>query len=242
LRIESLVIGVPQGRVADFAGAQPLLGTAPGTLWAVRLAVYPAPGSRFAVLVAAAGRQATARDGPDQRQLTDLVGRVRLTANVTLDARLRVRTGSRPTWSEAWPWLPPQDTPTKRSETVNLGVKGIAGSARWELRFRSYAASHTATVGRRSLIAVTARHTADRAVRWRFTWRQVWGAPVDLADAVSPLPGLLVPRHWGARSGGWLVACGLRRGKIAVDAAVDLRERSGGGREWEMWLGGEVRW
>jgi hypothetical protein len=73
-------------------------------------------------------------------------------------------------------------------------------------------------------------------------WRHAWGDPVDLADAVSPLPGLLVARHWGKRSAGWFAGAGVHRGRISLDAAVDLRERDDGARDWECWTAAEVRW
>jgi hypothetical protein len=88
---------------------------------------------------------------------------------------------------------------------------------------RTLAVAGTGATGRRSLLAVELRWRPAGALAIRCGRCVAWGDPVDLVTALSPLPGRLVPRHWGAwREELWTgVTWGDRRASLA--AAVHLR-------------------
>jgi len=161
---------------------------------------------------------------------------------VTVEARLRTSGRRRTTWSEDWPWAPPVREPGRHTRTASLAVSADAGGTGWRLRLASVAVAHSATEGRRTLLHASLRHRGDGAVTWQAAWRIAWGDPVDLADAVSPLPGLLVSRHWGRWDQGWFARVGVRAGPGRADAAVDLRTTGTGERSLEIWAGGVVGW
>lgn len=239
---EILTLVRPRGATGPTAGSLPLVGTGTGSGGTLRVSWRPEPGAGLSALVAGATRDAQAAAEPQRRLTTDVLGQAPLPADLILSARVRTTAGRVTAWSEDWPWAPPQTVAARRTQVVSLAVEGNERKPWWRLVVRSLAVDQSPTSGRRSLVTAELRAVSGRRLHWRLAWRQAWGDPVDLADAVSPLPGLVVPRHWGAWSGGWFARLGWTAGPWRLDAAVDLRTATAGGQEAECWLGGGARW
>ena len=239
---EILTLVLPQGATGPTAASAPLVGTGTGTGGALRVSWRPEPGAALSALVAGARRDGQAAAEPQRRVTSDVLGRAPLPADLSLSARLRTTAGRQTAWSPEWPWAPPQTEASRRTQVLSLALESPDGRPWWRLVVRSLAVDHSPTSGRRTLVAAELRSGYGRRLHWRLAWRLAWGDPVDLADAVSPLPGLVVPRHWGAWSGGWFGRLGWTGGPWRLDAAVDLRTATAGGREVECWLGGGARW
>lgn len=239
---EALVVAVPREAAGTGAASQPLLGTGPGWSRALRLRWRPGGGVRLAALAAAAHRDGDGRADPDDRLVGDLLAGAALPGGVALEARLRTSGRTRSVWSEAWPWAPPAREPGRHTRTTSVAASGTAGRTSWRLRLASVAVAHSATEGRRTLVTASLRGGAEDGASWQAAWRTAWGDPVDLATAVCPLPGVLVPRHWGRWDQGWFARVGLALGPGRLDAAVDLRGNSAGERSLEVWIGGSGCW
>jgi hypothetical protein len=69
--------------------------------------------------------------------------------------------------------------------------------ARGRLTIRTHAAEKEVGSGRRSLLGLNGHLNLGSGWRVRGTWVTAWGDPVDLVSAVSPMTGLVLPRHWG---------------------------------------------
>lgn len=240
--LASVLVAVPRGPAWEQAAAQPLLGSRAGTLCALRGTWRPRPGASIAALVAVAARDGGDLPAPEHRLVSDILGRTDLAAGLEAEARLRTTARTVWEWAEAWPWAAPIQAPGRRTQVLGLALGRRQETPRWRLRLVSLAVDHAPTAGRRTLAGAEVRDGGAGPVAWRLAWRVAWGAPVDLVDAVSPLPGLVVPRHWGRWSGGWFAGIGLTAGPWALDAAADLREAMGGGRSLELWAGARARW
>ena len=239
---EALAAVVPRGATGPSASSLPLLGTDAGSGGALRVSWRPGPGAGLSALVAAAARDEHTSAAPARRLTSDILGQAPLTADLLLSARLRTAAGTATTWDQEWPWAPPQTNAARRTQALSLALEHAGDGPAWRLVVRSLAVDHSATSGRRTLIGAELRSPAVRRLSWQLSWRWVWGDPVDLADAVCPLPGLVVPRHLGPWSGAWFGRIGWTAGPWRLDAAVDLRTATLGGRALECWLGCGARW
>ncbi|MCP4571850.1 MAG: hypothetical protein GY838_05810 [bacterium] len=210
---------------SPLAAGHELTGRRGGDGWAVRGAWRAAPQVRFLALISGRRRRGD-EPGHERRRVLEL--QVRCRPRVGLEARVRYRGAvtDGPVWDPDWPWEAPRDGPVQRRQTLGLAVVGTAGESSFRADLRTLSLSGDRSVGRRSLLGLEARHGAAGGLVLRTGWHEAWGDPVDLVSAISPLPGRLVPRHWGSwRGEAWVgMACDGRRGGIAC--ACHLRRPS----------------
>jgi hypothetical protein len=161
--------------------------------------------------------------GLETKTLGDVQLVKRLSEAVRIGVRYR-RTGrQRREWSDRFPW--------QAARTVLLEDRGVVtGQATWEedgarvrLMVRTYAREAASGTGRRSL-AVLSGHM-DWGGNWtlRGSWATAWGDPVDLVSAVSPLKGMVLPRHWGRWRSETVLGLGWSHRGILVQAASSRR-------------------
>jgi len=226
VNLGGVYVSSPGRGVSPLASGHELTGTRGGDGWAARGAWQAAPQVRFFALVSGRHRR-MGGPGRERRRLLELQARYR--ANTGLEARVRYRgtNTDAAVWDADWPWEPPGSAPLGRRRTLGLTlVRTLAGPrADVTLRadLRTLTLTGAGTSGRRSLLGLEFRRRTDRGTVLRAGWHEAWGDPVDLVSAVSPLPGRLAARHWGAWRGeiwGGLAHVG-RRG--ALSAAVHLR-------------------
>ncbi|HPF69987.1 MAG TPA: hypothetical protein PLQ13_04875 [Candidatus Krumholzibacteria bacterium] len=241
-KAEVLAMGVAEAARPGLRGELPLLGRDAGRLAAVRLKTRPAPGTALSAMAAAAERTGDDLEGREQRFVTDLVASARGAAGLRWELRLRTSARTIGRWSEAWPWSPPVDEPGRWTQSLGLAVGTLEAGAGWRVRVRSLAVDHSATTGRRLMVACEGAGRLGAAARWRLAWRTAWGAPVDLADAISPLPAVVVPRHWGHWDGGVFARLDLGGRSLGASVAADVRRGAADTRSIEAWAGAYFAW
>ena len=216
------------------ASTHELAGRDGGDGWAVRGAWSATPGVRFLGLYADRRRRRSS-PGRERRRLLELQVRCRPAAGLEARVRFRGSASEAPVWDPDWPWEAPQAGPSAHRQSVSLDVVRTAAGLVVRTGLRTLSLSGPGTSGRRSLLGLEVRRT-DAGVAWRAGWYEAWGDPVDLVSAISPLPGSLAPRHWGAwrgevwagfsragRRGMAAIACHLRRPRVAGNAVPEVR-------------------
>jgi hypothetical protein len=131
------------------------------------------------------------------QQVAEVVWERRAGSNTTLALRARRTARSETTWSERNPWRPGEVSPaaTRTSFTALLEWEGIG--TRLTGQWRSFAVGSSSGGGTRQLMSLGARrHVTRRWTGW-LEATSAWGDPVDLVRALTPLPGVVVVRHWG---------------------------------------------
>ncbi|MEN8007245.1 MAG: hypothetical protein ABFS42_09540 [Candidatus Krumholzibacteriota bacterium] len=237
---------------ADLAAA-PELSRRPGVLpgWAGRgLAVRGFTRTGSGVVLKALlhlGRHLDRRGtrSRNTKMLVDLQGSRKLIPAVQLALRFRRDTRAAWEWSVRYPWQAPLPQEPYHRTIVSAQVVFEENQSRGRLMLRSYSLENGSAGGRRSLVGLSGRRVVGRGWRLRGTWVSAWGDPVDLVSAVSPLTGMVLPRHWGL----WRseTVLGLERfGRMMrLQAAVSLRhpERGlEGGPVPTFWAEAGIRW
>ena len=114
---------------------------------------------------------------------------------------------------------------------------------RWSVGAGFLSLNRAESGGTRCLVSGRLDHQGS-VWSWRLGHGLAWGEPVDLLGAVNPLPGLVLPRHWGSWQSETQASLGVRRGHWQVTAAVAWRgARSGAGLQdsRQAWLALERR-
>ncbi len=109
-------------------------------------------------------------------------------------------------WSESFPWLPPSIIKTETRSVLAVDFKREQKSESLDIMFRSLVRSGSTSDGRRSLAGVRFKKMWFSKIRALIAYQWAWGDPVDLVSAISPLSGLVLPRHWGHWSSEILLA------------------------------------
>jgi hypothetical protein len=241
VRFESAAWVVPTGPSPAGAGALPLLGRDPGSAAALRCRWRPSAAVAAALAVGAGRRED--RDGPgrEDRRSGEALIRLRFLQGAAAELRLRSSRGTTLAWSSDHPWAAPVPTPMRSTRTLGLVVRQTGDGRRWRVGLRSLAVDHAATTGRRTLVTAEFGGTAAGA-SWRLGWRRLWGEPVDLVDAFAPLPGLVLPRHWGRWDSAWQAACQGVWGALEGAFSVEIRRPSAGAMAVTCWAGVTAAW
>lgn len=180
----------------------------------------------------------------DAGRTWDAMASLRAGGNLRLDFRLRSRSTRRWTWSERYPWQPavPEPGETRWQGQAGMELKKacqtLKGGLRW-LQVNQGGGSSRRLLGYLS--------GAWRWGRWRGRagYGAAWGAEIDLVSAVTPFPGLVLPRHWGSWGSETYAGVGWESGRRAVWASLSWRRPAEVGSRagsWQGWLDCRVSW
>jgi len=166
--------------------------------WSLAGRWRPRRGYRFGLLVARGRWLQDALDaawirGKVLEARADLPGPAR--GRVELRVRWQVR--NHWDWSAEHPWLPPAQVKQDRKTTVSAAHRLGWPGGQVRLQLRAHHRSGTSTAGLRYLGGLDGSRWLTPHLRVRGGLQLAWGDPVDLIGAVVPVPGLVVPRHWG---------------------------------------------
>lgn len=136
---------------------------------------------------------------PDQARshLGEVQVRYRVKTGKWLAVSLRSRRKIAWVRSEIFPWQAPVQE-LREGKTV-LSCQGGWEEDRLAAFFllRSLESWAGGGRGRRHLFSLNARGSPGGSWVLRGGWALAWGAPEDLVSGLSPLPGYVLPRHWG---------------------------------------------
>lgn len=180
-----------------------------------------------------------------EKTLIDIQAGKKLSPRIDLAVRYRSTDLRAWEWSERYPWQPPRAASSLRRTIISAQVVFEQPRLRGRLLVRSYGLDKEIGNGRRSLISLTGRYAVGKAWKLRGTWVTAWGDPVDLVSAISPLTGMVLPRHWGHWRSETLLGLEWVRGGVRIQAAGSLRhpESESGERTVEtLWAEAGIRW
>jgi hypothetical protein len=238
---------------ASNGSAGPITGTRPAVLdawggagWGVRISSPSIKSWRLKILVA----ESQGKDwiGPHQnqsRQFIDLMVRGRPRPDMQLSMRWHERIRTWQAWSVPYPWLPPSVAREDQRLGFTLDLKWKRGGQAWAYSLRSLGRQGATTNGRRTLASIQYRRNYAGGRSLLVSFQSAWGAAVDLVSAVSPMRGVLVPRHWGHWSSEILVGLEFPVLGVRLMTAISRREPAFGEDvqpESAVWAGARSRW
>lgn len=241
--------GWAQGR----GGPRSPLGARPAFLagdegwgWALGGHWKPRRAWRMSLLATASeAREIGGEPRRDAERVWDAIAVVGAGPGLRLDLRLRSKSTRRWAWSERYPWQAPVPLVRESRLQGQLGVEGTSGERTLKAGFRWLQVAEPAESSRRWLGYVGGTWRWGPHWRGRAGYGAAWGAEQDLVSAVAPLPGLVLPRHWGSWRSETYGGLGWVRGNLAVWAAFSWRRPAGEEAlpgAWQGWLDGRLAW
>ncbi len=148
-------------------------------------------------------------------------------------------------WSERYPWQPLRASAALRRTIISVQMVLERARLRGRLLVRSYGLDKESAGGRRSLLSLTGRYAVGKAWKLRGAWVTAWGDPVDLVSAISPLAGMVLPRHWGRWRSETVLGLEWVLGGVRFQGAGSLRHPEPGSGErtvQTIWVEVGIRW
>jgi len=232
--------GPALGRRSQFLGEQE------GRGWAGRIFWRSGAGFRLDLLAASSEQRKAVPEPARTRVRTwDLILSTRPGSRTVLSARLRAVSRGQWFWSDRFRWLPAIPSPgdSRVQGQVRLvrerNGQALAVTGKWLCRIWP---DHSAD---RFQFGASGRLAGSGGFLLRAGYGSAWGDPLDLVGAISPLPGLVLSRHWGRWRSETYVGLGYRQEQ--VDFWLALAGRSAGpedpaGLELDVWLQARLRW
>ncbi len=169
-----------------------------------------------------------------------------------LQVSLRLRRSERleTAWSERQPWEPAVEAPTGIRTLASAAAAWDIGRTKVAAQWRSFTVDAPTSRGSRQLATISWRRDFSRGLAGWVESASAWGDAVDLAQGVSPLPGLVVARHWGGWRSEILAGLSVDHGPVRLRAAAANRRpekapKPGGESAqavWEGWLEAGAVW
>ena len=186
------------GERSPLARRSPFLRGKVGRGWAWRTRFRLGSAARLWLLV----HRVEYGDSPAQpdefRQLTwEIQGSYSLPRDLRLEARLSWQDRLRRQRSQRFPWAVPSLVLDQTRGRGRLRLSGPWGPRDWSLAVTFLNLARPTGNGSRALLSGRLKGTAG-GLSWRVGHDLSWGQPVDLVGAINPVPGLVLPRHWGA--------------------------------------------
>ncbi len=179
------------------------------------------------------------------KNLVDIQVRKMWSPQVDLAVRYR-QAGTRSwSWSERYPWQPPESGQPQQRTVLSAKVTGQWSDWRAGCLLRSYAVDGPSGTGRRSLFNLSARYGLSANWKLRGSWATAWGDPVDLVSAIVPVTGMVLPRHWGQWRSETVLGGEWQHRGARVQAAGSWRQPQGLDRlpaVLTLWLEAGFRW
>ncbi|MCK9996228.1 MAG: hypothetical protein KAH56_08115 [Candidatus Krumholzibacteria bacterium] len=179
------------------------------------------------------------------KTLIDLQAGRKLSRQIELAVRYRSTDLRAWQWSERYPWQPPRAAGSQRRTIISVQVVLEQARLRARLMVRSYGLDKEVDNGRRSLVSLTGKYVLGETWKLRGAWVTAWGDPVDLVSAISPLTGMVLPRHWGRWRSETVMGLEWLYGGVRVQVAGSLRNPEPGGGEIivrTVWVEAGFRW
>lgn len=247
LRLEAQS-GLSAGPWPSGAGVLPL---AARTGWALRAAWRERGAGACEVLIQGA------RMSPDAtvvKRRTSRVAEVAWSARprpgLSLELRVRRSSRSESNWSERQPWEPATEAGTGTRTAVSGDLQWGEGATRYAAQWRSFTVDGADIGGTRQLASIGCRREFGGGWAAWVESSSAWGDAVDLVRGLAPLPGVVVPRHWGRWRAEAMAGTAWAKGLFRGCAAVARREAepspgapgAAGAVTWEGWLEAGASW
>lgn len=231
----------------------PWTGTRPALLkvwggggWAARLKASLGRKLKVALLLA---QSRGSRMESQARRYGQDTGEVMVHAHPASGWTLRFRGRSRRerkwAWSAEHPWLPAELVDESPLQGLLVQVEQRRSGGWWRMAWRRLEKGSGRERERRSLLEWKGRRLFGPG--WSLTLHQMWawGQDVDLVTAITPVPGMVRPRHWGKWAEETVLAVARERGKLLLAVGLSRRiagRESGLQNDHSIWLHAKVFW
>ena len=229
------------------SGGRPgVLNTWGGSGWAVRLRGRASKIWLLQALISQGkGPDWDGSHGRQKKNLVDLLLLGKFSSGWEIKCRWNERIRISESWSEQYPWLPPEISREDERVSLALDIKKKQHQGAWIVSVRSLGRDGVTNSGRRTLAGIRYKGSMSAVVSFLLSHHWSWGAPVDLVSAVNPIRGLVLPRHWGHWDSESMAGIDLntRLGKLM--AAISRREPISGSLEKaenRVWVGFQAKW
>lgn len=148
-------------------------------------------------------------------------------------------------WSELYPWLAADLVDEAPQQTLWFQVARKEPARSWRLAYRRLERGLGRDRVSRSLLEWKGWWNAMRGLEVVCHQGWAWGEAVDLVSAITPVPGLVRPRHWGRWSAETVLTLIWTRGGTRWAAGLSRRratDESGEDDELSIWLSGKILW
>jgi hypothetical protein len=148
-------------------------------------------------------------------------------------------------WSERYPWLPPEAGRPQQRTILSAKITGKWSGLRAGCLVRTYGMDALSGPGRRSLFNISAGYNPGGNWKLRGAWVTAWGDPVDLVSAIVPVAGMVLPRHWGAWRSETVLGAEWSNRRARMQGAGSWRQPEGQARigaVLTLWLEAGFRW
>lgn len=235
------------GSVGPASGVRPVVLDAwGGAGWAVRVSRGFMKSWRLKLLLAESrGHDWDGLHQIQSKQFVDILVMGRPQPHWNVSARWHQRMRSWDAFSESYPWLPPALVKQDERLGLTLDAKFAGASGTWVYSLRSLGRNGATSSGRRTLVSVRHRRSLAKNISLLLSFQTAWGAAVDLVTAISPIGGVLLPRHWGSWSSEILAGVDFSVLAIRLMVAVSHREPAAGQErlpEMGIWAGAKSLW
>ncbi len=251
--LEGQLAAAEAGPPPPLAGRPAVLPAWRGWGWAVRAQARLSLALQGQGLLAAGcGREPPGESPVRQRESTLELGlRARLPGGWRCEIRGRLQQEERWGWRDRASWLPPALERSLRRQRAVLRIERLGEAGRLVLSLRLQSQGDpgdpvtTVPVRTRRLICLQIER------RWRQRWRfraagsWAWGDDLDLLSVIAPVPGLVLPRHWGHWAEESLLGAEYVQGPCRWQAAAAWRTPAAteeGQACLEIWARLEAAW
>lgn len=215
-----------------------------GRGWSLRGAGEPVRGLTVAALCARSDGRDPRREGHRaRRDRVELQSGWRPAAGWTLQVRWRRTLEQEWAWSERYPWQPPIAGQQARRMIFTASVSRKSGARSWRLLGRTQSDGDGGEVRHRNLLQWVGSVDCMSFLRLRASWAGAWGGDADLVSALTPIRGVLLPRHWGRWRSETALGIEAHGGGLRCSAAVSCRSPEPGPDardDWWTWVALEL--
>jgi len=138
--------------------------------------------------------------GTGQRHLTtllDIQSRWLPKRRVEITGRWRRRQRRSESWSAVYPWQAPSVASQELKSVLTGQIKFKFSPLVTRVMGRLYQQGKDASWGTRSMVSLSATYALGPSLTLQGSNTTAWGDPIDLVSAISPVSGIVLPRHWG---------------------------------------------
>ncbi len=180
-----------------------------------------------------------------QSTLLDLQGRWLPQAGIEISGRWRRRQRKSEKWSAIYPWQPPHLAAQELRSVLTCQINCKFNPVTTRIMARLYQQGKNAAWGTRSLITFSVVYWLDSSSAIQGSNTTSWGDPIDLVSALSPMAGLVLPRHWGSwreeTTLGFRFEWGFFQGRLGFSRRVPENYNTDE-VQTSIWANGSIRW
>lgn len=157
------------------------------------------------------------------QQVAEAAWERRAGSGITVALRARRTARSETAWSERNPWQPGEVSPAATRTSITAHLEWEGKDTRLAGQWRSFAVGSSSGGGTRQLMSLGAKRNVTHGWTGWLEATSAWGDPVDLVRGLTPLPGVVVVRHWGRWRSEAMAGIAGELGAVSIRLALARR-------------------